>query len=398
MKNNKIARLSKSIVFLFLAFFHLSCLAAVPCQVNGGYMAMLLTQNNYAEVESTLLGCLKDYKGGLITAEELEKAFRMVPDALKNSPDTMFDAWVETYPKSYSARVSRAIFYANLAWKARGGKFSSETSKEQFNALEKYMMKAKRDIADSLALDDKPVLSYWEAIGVAKGIRTDTETTKGLRDQAIKIDPKVYGIRRAYLDYISPKWFGSTALMDEALAEAQASAMTEENKRHFHAGYLSTWADYLRIRDRAPEAISLYGEAYKIFPNVEFLDAAATLAQKADLHDKAIDIFTQMLAKNPKDAITIRRRGYEFEYFKKDHRMALSDYLAAADLGDAWAASRLGWWYMNGYNVSRDLAEAERYFKMAASKGNKSAITNLKYLEWLRNKNDNVTLQPGRSG
>ncbi len=64
-------------------------------------------------------------------------------------------------------------------------------------------------------------------------------------------------------------------------------------------------------------------------------------------------------------------------YLKKEYEAALTLWSAAADEGDASAATNLGLMYLKGEGVAKDPAQAARLFEQAADAGNASAAYNL---------------------
>ncbi len=57
----------------------------------------------------------------------------------------------------------------------------------------------------------------------------------------------------------------------------------------------------------------------------------------------------------------------------------LSDYLKAAEQGDADAQYSLAFSYLEGYGVTQDYVEAARWFRKAAEQGNADAQSKLSY-------------------
>ncbi len=70
------------------------------------------------------------------------------------------------------------------------------------------------------------------------------------------------------------------------------------------------------------------------------------------------------------------RRGYE-SYRQGDYAAARQTWLSAADYGNDYAQTMLGFMYDQGLGVPRDSREALRWFEMAAEQGNVTAQTNL---------------------
>ena len=73
--------------------------------------------------------------------------------------------------------------------------------------------------------------------------------------------------------------------------------------------------------------------------------------------------------------------GYALEQgrsFKKDYHTAMMAYdIAAAHPEGALAANNLGWMFLNGLGVSKDIPKALALFQNAAQRGNSTAMVNL---------------------
>jgi len=91
---------------------------------------------------------------------------------------TDLEQWVKERPKSYVAWFTLGLQYMNTAWDERGHKFASQTSPEQFAAMEKYGKLAHDALEKSTTLAPRPVASYFEIIGAAVLIkRTENSAT-----------------------------------------------------------------------------------------------------------------------------------------------------------------------------------------------------------------------------
>jgi Sel1 repeat len=106
--------------------------------------------------------------------------------------------------------------------------------------------------------------------------------------------------------------------------------------------------------------------------------------KKNELGDKdgAIADYTDAIefANAPADVVghALCQRGYLFETHRKDDARAMQDYLAAAERGNSWAQNKVGWWYLTGTELTKNVERAEHYFRLAAAQGNDEATQNLK--------------------
>ena len=80
------------------------------------------------------------------------------------------------------------------------------------------------------------------------------------------------------------------------------------------------------------------------------------------------------------DAISQYNLGWYYangEGVSKDLAEAAKWYRKSADQGNAYAQYNLGWYYANGKGVSKDLAEAVKWFRKSAEQGYAEAQYNL---------------------
>jgi tetratricopeptide (TPR) repeat protein len=145
--------------------------------------------------------------------------------------------------------------------------------------------------------------------------------------------------------------------------------------------------DMKRLSGDSAEAIIDYTAAIEQ-PNAPASQVARALGNRGDMKRQSGDgagaIFDYTAAIElpgaPVDVIarSLAHRGYTYETFLKNNEKALKDYLISAERGDPWAQNLVGWWYLNGIEVTKSLANAEHYFLLAAAQGNEDAKTNLR--------------------
>jgi hypothetical protein len=156
-------------------------------RIPNGVLSRYLAEKKFSNLEREVQGYINAYKKRQITAEELFDRFKpFTNDNL--GLESLFNQWVDQYPKSYVARTARGIFFNSVAWSLRGKKFARDTTGIQFENFRAYLNRADADLRASLELDDKPIQSYTILIDVEKGLGTG-ETRKFV-DDAIKLDPK----------------------------------------------------------------------------------------------------------------------------------------------------------------------------------------------------------------
>lgn len=142
------------------------------------------------------------------------------------SQQAHFETWVERFPRSYAARLSRGIFYFKSGVQTRGNKFISRTTAEQIRGMRAYFDLAGKDLEDSLALDPKPMLSYNYLIRISMHVST-ADNTRGLLDAALKLDPVALLARRPYLNSLEKRWGGDLDQMLDFMQQSRNAGLNE---------------------------------------------------------------------------------------------------------------------------------------------------------------------------
>lgn len=344
----------------------------------------LLIQRDFSSLESKFGDLLSRYKSGKISDEPVYNAFDKLAETTDDGQEANFDEWVRKYPKSYVALTARGYFLRAKAGRIRGGKYASQTTSEEFAGFKEYLAKARADLVKSIELDDRPTLSYLRQITIAGSLEGPIEA-RTARDRALKFDPQSYIAHRIYLKYATPKWGGSSDIMEAARTDAMAAKMTDQDKKRYQAVYDFMLGDETERMDRASEALTLYWKAYQEGAENEGLtplEKGAWLANRVRRFELAMKFLDEMIAIRKGSTVWARNtRGYIRETQFNQLEKAFDDYSVSAGMGDAWAENKLGWWYANGIYVTKDTEMARKYLQRAAQKGNQNAVKNLQSLD-----------------
>jgi Sel1 repeat/Domain of unknown function (DUF4034) len=342
-----------------------------------------LAAGDYAYLEEKYAILLKSHLDGKISEEDLSLKFKI----FSNSPglESNFDHWVQSYPKSYSARLARALFRISAAWEVRGIKFSNETTDEQINRFKGELREAAYDLDASLKLYSRPIGSYTALMKVSLGLGSETHYRRQLLIDALEIDPQAFLPRKAYQYSLTPKWGGNVQSLEDFLKECKKSSMTAKDKERIQAYHHLYLGENALFAKQYKQASDQYFMAYQLDFDPNSILNSGQSALDGSLYDLAFQRFNTLVKMHPKNPYGYNKRGWIYEIHFKNDEKSFDDYLTAADLGDSYAQNRVGWWYMTGRFVSKDYTKAEVYLKRAAEQKNETAIVNLKNLEALRN-------------
>jgi tetratricopeptide (TPR) repeat protein len=335
----------------------------------------LLNSNQFADLDRRFSAIQTDYRNGTITDQELRAAFRVfyVTDAALESK---YAAWITQFPNSYVAHLVRGIYYKEVGEERRGPAPFSETTAEQLRGMEAALGKASQDLHASIALDAKPLLTYFYALAVANYLG-DKGAVRELLDESTKLDPGNLIVRECYMQTIEPRWGGGIeqmyAFLDESrnaglpparLQLLESTIVAEQAMRHQQDG------DYVAAERDYRKAIALGGEAC--------LPCLAWVLTRENKYEDAIAVYSQVLDSNPADVNSLANRGSAYMAVGK-LREGLADLTAAAGTGDEYSENELGKFNMMGIpGILPPNPEAGvNWFRKAAAQGNSAAIQNL---------------------
>jgi tetratricopeptide (TPR) repeat protein len=336
---------------------------------------LLLDSNQFAELDRRFSAVQRNYKDRSITDEDLKVAFRAfypTDVALEQN----YSAWIAQFPKSYVARLARAIYYVKVGEKRRGGAFISETTEEQLGGMEAAFTRASEDLEASLHLDDKPILTYAQLMDIARYVGNG-ESARAILEAAIKVDRYNLVVRVKYMGTLEPRWGGSEEEMRAFLEESRRAGLPEAPLRLLEG---MIFADQAQTEKEAGDYTSAerdYRKSVALGNDDCLLCLAEVLTDEGKLAD-AIPIYSRSLALFPGNADTLASRGYAYMQTGMP-REGIDDLRAAAEAGNAYAQSELGRYYMIGVPgvLSLNSTKGIAWLEKSAAQGNPTAKENL---------------------
>jgi hypothetical protein len=183
----------------------------------------LLRERRYQELDTQLATLQTRYEHDPQTAEQLLIPFPIFYVA-DPALEPYLDEWVAALPTSYVARVARATYYRKVAHEQRGKRFMADTTPQQVQGMEKYFSLARQDLEASLQLTAKPVLSYVHLLDIGTYLG-EAEWNRRLLEDALRVDPHDFIVRRKFIYSLRPKWGAGFAAMAAFLAECQHAGL-----------------------------------------------------------------------------------------------------------------------------------------------------------------------------
>lgn len=305
----------------------------------------LLKAGRFAELEADYSGLQAAYRSGAISDEELRVAFR----AFYTTDESLvakYDAWVERYPKSYAANLARGIYFKRLALDRHGDETVDRSKVSQLRGMRRAFDEAEKSLDASVALDPKPILSYLHSMDITRS-RSDRRGSRQLFERSLEVDPRNLVVREKYMDSLRPRWGGSLKEMNDFLLHSKVAGLSPAGLDALKTIGVDERAYHFQFDDKDyPAAIKAYREAQSLGGTYcEPCFAQALTANKE--YEAALKMYDVLIARAPRDAESLGRRGNVYVLLEK-HAAGIADFRAAAGMGDAYAQSQLGYFYMHG--------------------------------------------------
>jgi tetratricopeptide (TPR) repeat protein len=210
----------------------------------------------------------------------------------------LLDEWERRLPDSYVPHLAKAEYLIALGFKARGDKWTDETSKQQFDRMNDYFTRGVPEVKEVISRDKRVAEAYVLLIRAAK--RSEgADLVRSIAVEGLAEVPASFAIRRAFITSLEPRWGGSYDAMEKFARDSEA-----------------------RVNEN-PEIAGLKG-----FPDY---DRAAALTWSDDYAD-ALPLYTRAIAE-----------GGDVDLFYRDRGRALQKLGRSADaLADFERADQLG--------------------------------------------------------
>lgn len=350
-----------------------------------------LRDGDYARLETHFSELQARYDRREIGENALYLGFRTL-DSADSDLQAHYDNWVQHYPRSYAARLARGNFYYHRAESLRGEQAKSEPSTDDLKRWREGLDLAQRDLEVSLKLAERPYLSTWHSLMVARHER-DTKQHRYWLDEGTRIDPQALGVRVEYMRTLSPRAGGSypamRAYLDECRKRRLSAAHLGILEAMLHAEYAAAAAE----RHQFSEAMAKYRRALEVHPRhvpAEVVDvglrrayleayvyAARLIGRGEDIRESV----TELAQAGTRDGSVYALMAW---FHDRDQKFDLAwpYYVKAARLNDAYAQRVVGYVLYHGrHGIVPDPDEGLAMLQRAAEQGNKTAKRDLESIQ-----------------
>jgi len=249
----------------------------------------LLSLGWYAQLDSTLqsyedaLPCSVHAEWNLVEAFE---AFRLA--------DTSFsaelDVWVLQQPDAAIPHLARAAYWTERAWRARGGRYVSDTPRSAFRAMVAALKQARGDIDSALAVNPRALIAYLLLLEHAQLVGGHAEAQQ-IAIRGLAAWPYSFNVRRFHMRTMVPRWGGSYEMMAAYARKAQEQT-THNPELTVLSGWVA-WEDGLAARRQSDtvRAIARFNDALAFGAYPPFLrDRAYSLDDAGRFQDALADV------------------------------------------------------------------------------------------------------------
>ena len=359
---------------------------------NVKWVHALYHQKDFSVVQEHILDLLSD------TNEDKSRTLsglynilgKMTDDKHIDLMHSVLNEWCSKNPDSHIPWLVRGRFYIEWAWSIRGGSWAKDVQREALSRFEEKLKMAKEDMDQSFKLNPNDPNSSYGLLIIAKGLGYPKDIMEQYYQNGIKTCPWHYGLHSQKLDYLTPKWHGSTDEMFEFanqclalsaqypwLGVIMAEAYEEEHKYNEKKENVLGREDVWPIIERIYTVLS---DKYPDNLRIPFYYAYhAYLAQKDDIAMKQFEAigsrwmerteWKSLERYNSCRAFTYYRIGNNLLFQKHLYQISI-DYFQSAirynPTADAYYGLGIAYWYTG--NSLRDvslLKKAEEALKVA---------------------------------
>jgi tetratricopeptide (TPR) repeat protein len=342
----------------------------------------LLRAGKFQELDDYYSAFQRQFDAGKISGDELRNEFRSFYRTDRDL-EAKLDGWVRAFPKSYVARLARAIYYKRVGFEERGEEYISKTSAERIRNMDSALGKAIRDFGASMEMERKPFLSYFHVLDISNQY-AGVPYTRQLYEKAVALSPTSFGLRLKFMKALEAKWGGSLQEMRAFMEECRNAHLPDPQLHQLQAMVYEDegWED-VNYHNDLVGAEAAYRKALEQAANecetcVHADTALILVLMKLGKYADAISYLNSYLRAHPGDLWALANRGTSYMQ-SGSPREAIADWNQAAAAGDDYSEYRLGMAYMTGIPgiLEGDTKIGVEWLRKSAEQGNADAKRSL---------------------
>jgi len=256
---------------------------------------LLSTDKGVAQLERGFAALLDAHYRDQAQREQIFIAFTVF-DASPRAGEVA-QRWLKAAPKSPFAMVASGAHFGSAGWKARGTRYASKTSADQFERMSGYFDKAVPLYVQALEVEPRLSVACYKLNAI--GRQSDPALQMSATAHCLDVDPDSYYVAWEQLISAQPKWGGSDDQMRHAVA--YAAARTQRNP--ILGALLGEAAGYEPLMaDNYGEVVDELAGAARMGPGASLLVAAGKGYWTNHDFWSAIAYYSQALRFRPDDA------------------------------------------------------------------------------------------------
>ncbi len=377
----------------------------------------LLREDRYADLTDALTDLDRRFQKGEFNERELWRMLKPLEKApAELSPK--LDTWVQRSGQNGLVLLARGLFFHGHGWTARSDKFARDTPREQFMMMDEFFARANADLEAAKSKLPQCDLCYSTLISIATA-QGERERRVRFYNEAMQRNPMAWGPPVNYLHGLWPRWGGRRGEAEAFVAKFRKDYPSNPVGDSLEADVLVEQAGVYYEARNYPEAILLFERALALDPRRErTLYRVAYAYGSLKQFDKALVAADRSIAIDPNEKTAHQVRAWALMQTGRGAE-SVPSLMKAAELGDVWSlrqalqifaqgqfgqqpdraktwrmcesAARagvvegygcVGGHYYHGYHVKADHAEAAKWFRIAADKGQRDVMTDLGIMYW----------------
>lgn len=283
----------------------------------------LLAQKNFPKLEETLTLLQKAYESDYRQEDAVKFAFETFATSAPRLAAPL-DEWVDTYPASYAAHLSRGIYQMHRGEIARGFGYMSETHDNQLEEMNYFFERAYADILHAIRLNDRSTIAWNSLLRWAKH-KVGLEEMRVLLDKALASNPKSLVIRRQYAFNLQPKWGGSLKQMRHFINESNLYLKVNPGLKILRGYFHYTLADIHKQANQYDQALAEIDKAVATGDHPLFIWSRGQYHYAQEHYREALSDFDMLLSIWPQRPEAHDKRARTYQKLKQPQQ-AFADW------------------------------------------------------------------------
>lgn len=310
------------------------------------------------------------------------------------------ERWQRSFPKSITVRVATSSAWLSYGWQARGSGYANTVSKDAWEKLAECTEKALAisNKAPAKTIDDCPA-RYAILLTIGRNSGFDSATFFDILNRAIKFEPRYYSYYAIAMDYLTPRWFGKNAEWISFVENVDSLAGRKNDREIYTRLMIGMWQREWKTFDDVTSSWAKMKKGFedmeREYPNSRYnLNNFCMFSCLANDKLTARKLFARIGNRPYIEAWNNVSNFNNWQNWAQESvtpektepnllKNRTEDFIETmhlAEHGDLEAQFQVGLLFEKGEQVSRDYAEAEKWYRKAAEQGHPDAMLYLAML------------------